>query len=94
MGYNNTSDWLSSQNKARNVGMFVVINLLYKQLFSLLYNFDYRYGFRTNPRLWLCAKPQVGERAISVTHITDWIEKKLALEFQVHKFVVDILTGY
>ncbi|XP_064627128.1 testis-expressed protein 2-like isoform X2 [Lineus longissimus] len=40
------------------------------------------YGFRTNPRLWLSAKPQVGERAISVTHITDWIEKKLALEFQ------------
>ncbi|CAH1795034.1 unnamed protein product [Owenia fusiformis] len=40
------------------------------------------YGFRTNPRLWLSAKPKVGERQISVSHVTDWIEKKLATEFQ------------
>ncbi|XP_074647421.1 testis-expressed protein 2-like [Tubulanus polymorphus] len=40
------------------------------------------YGFRTNPRLWISAKPKVGERAVTVTHITEWIEKKLALEFQ------------
>ncbi|XP_013384366.1 testis-expressed protein 2 [Lingula anatina] len=40
------------------------------------------YGFRTNPRLWLTAKPRVGEREVSYTHVTEWIEKKLALEFQ------------
>ena len=42
-----------------------------------------RYGFRGNPTLWLVAKPKVGEREVTVSHITDWIEKKLALEFQV-----------
>ncbi|KAL8565093.1 hypothetical protein ACOMHN_005296 [Nucella lapillus] len=40
------------------------------------------YGFRGAPRLWLVAKPQVGERVVTITHITDWIERKLELEFQ------------
>ncbi|XP_041363565.1 testis-expressed protein 2-like [Gigantopelta aegis] len=40
------------------------------------------YGFRGNPRLWLVAKPKVGEREVTITHITEWIEKKLSLEFQ------------
>ncbi|RUS89809.1 hypothetical protein EGW08_002421 [Elysia chlorotica] len=40
------------------------------------------YGFRGNPLLRLSAKPQVGERAVKITHVTEWIEKKLALEFQ------------
>ncbi|KAL4240932.1 Tabersonine 6 [Mactra antiquata] len=40
------------------------------------------YGFRGNPQLWLVAKPKVGEREVTMSHITDWIEKKLALEFQ------------
>uniref|UniRef100_A0A2C9K296 SMP-LTD domain-containing protein n=1 Tax=Biomphalaria glabrata TaxID=6526 RepID=A0A2C9K296_BIOGL len=40
------------------------------------------YGFRKNPHLRLSAKPQVGERAVTIVHITDWIEKKLAIEFQ------------
>ena len=43
----------------------------------------YRYGFRGNPQLWLVAKPKVGEREVTVSHITDWIEKKLSMEFQV-----------
>ena len=42
-----------------------------------------RYGFRGNPQLWLVAKPKVGEREVTVSHITDWIEKKLSHEFQV-----------
>lgn len=42
-----------------------------------------RYGFRGPPRLKLVAKPQVGERAVTITHITDWIERKLEIEFQV-----------
>lgn len=40
------------------------------------------YGFRGSPRLWLVAKPQVGERVVTITHITDWIERKLEVEFQ------------
>ncbi|KAK6170117.1 hypothetical protein SNE40_018590 [Patella caerulea] len=40
------------------------------------------YGFRTNPTLSLSAKPKVGEREVTITHITDWIEKKLSTEFQ------------
>ncbi|XP_052775563.1 testis-expressed protein 2-like [Mya arenaria] len=40
------------------------------------------YGFRGNPQLWLVAKPKVGEREVTMSHITEWIEKKLALEFQ------------
>ncbi|BFZ17661.1 hypothetical protein BsWGS_20700 [Bradybaena similaris] len=40
------------------------------------------YGFLGNPHLRLSAKPQVGERAITITHIIEWIEKKLAIEFQ------------
>lgn len=40
------------------------------------------YGFRGNPHLWLVAKPKVGDRDITMSHITEWIEKKLALEFQ------------
>ena len=43
----------------------------------------YRYGFRNNPHLWLSVKPRVGAREVNVSHITDWIEKKLAIEFQV-----------
>ncbi|XP_045214289.2 testis-expressed protein 2-like [Mercenaria mercenaria] len=45
------------------------------------------YGFRGNPQLWLVAKPKVGEREVTMSHITDWIEKKLAMEFQ-HVFVM------
>uniref|UniRef100_A0A0L8GX32 SMP-LTD domain-containing protein n=1 Tax=Octopus bimaculoides TaxID=37653 RepID=A0A0L8GX32_OCTBM len=40
------------------------------------------YGFRDNPQLTLVAKPKVGEREVTVTHITEWIEKKLTIEFQ------------
>ncbi|XP_062617878.1 testis-expressed protein 2-like [Saccostrea cucullata] len=40
------------------------------------------YGFKGNPKLTLVAKPKVGARQVTVTHITDWIEKKLSAEFQ------------
>ena len=49
-------------------------------LFLLVFT---RYGFRGNPKLVLSAKPYVGEREVSLSPITDWIEKKLAIEFQV-----------
>lgn len=42
------------------------------------------------PQLVISAKPRVGERQVSLTHITDWIEHKLALEFQVFLHLVNI----
>lgn len=39
-------------------------------------------GFRTMPRMQLSARPAIGERAIHLAHLTGWIERRLALEFQ------------
>ncbi|XP_071797789.1 testis-expressed protein 2-like isoform X2 [Asterias amurensis] len=40
------------------------------------------FGFRDKPHLWLSAKPKLGARQVTLTPITDYIEKKLELEFQ------------
>ncbi|XP_059203098.1 testis-expressed protein 2 [Centropristis striata] len=40
------------------------------------------YGFRSPPHLELKARPKLGEREVTLVHITDWIEKKLDQEFQ------------
>ncbi|XP_022243413.1 testis-expressed protein 2-like [Limulus polyphemus] len=40
------------------------------------------YGFRGNPKLSISAKPKLGEKIVNIGHITEWIEKKLASEFQ------------
>ncbi|KAF7668604.1 hypothetical protein LDENG_00001120 [Lucifuga dentata] len=40
------------------------------------------YGFRTPPHLILKARPKLGEREVTLAHVTDWIEKKLDQEFQ------------
>uniref|UniRef100_H3CG78 Testis expressed 2 n=1 Tax=Tetraodon nigroviridis TaxID=99883 RepID=H3CG78_TETNG len=40
------------------------------------------YGFRTPPRLELKARPKLGEREVTLAHVTDWIERKLDQEFQ------------
>ncbi|XP_078385167.1 testis-expressed protein 2 isoform X2 [Cetorhinus maximus] len=40
------------------------------------------YGFRTPPHLELKARPKLGEREVTIAHVTDWIEKKLEQEFQ------------
>jgi len=45
------------------------------------------YGFRGNPRLWLQARPKLGERQVNISQVTSWIEKKLCQEFQ-KKFVL------
>lgn len=42
-----------------------------------------RYGFRRPPYLELKARPKLGEREVTLVHVTDWIEKKLEQEFQV-----------
>ncbi|XP_041432723.1 testis-expressed protein 2 isoform X2 [Xenopus laevis] len=40
------------------------------------------YGFRKPPRLELKARPKLGEREVTLAHVTDWIERKLEHEFQ------------
>ncbi|XP_036393170.1 testis-expressed protein 2-like isoform X2 [Megalops cyprinoides] len=40
------------------------------------------YGFRSPPHLELKARPKLGEREVTLAHVTDWIEKKLDQEFQ------------
>lgn len=55
----------------------------YMNLNLKFFFFQIRYGFRGNPKLTLVAKPKVGARQVTVTHITDWIERKLSVEFQV-----------
>lgn len=40
------------------------------------------YGFRGNPQFHLAARPRVGVREVSLSPVTEWIEKKLAIEFQ------------
>uniref|UniRef100_A0A8C4F0Y0 Testis-expressed sequence 2 protein n=1 Tax=Dicentrarchus labrax TaxID=13489 RepID=A0A8C4F0Y0_DICLA len=40
------------------------------------------YSFRVPPRLDLHVRPTLGEREVTLTHITEWIEKKLQCEFQ------------
>ncbi|XP_061555658.1 testis-expressed protein 2-like isoform X2 [Phycodurus eques] len=40
------------------------------------------YGFRSPPHLVLKARPKLGEREVTLVHVTDWIEKKLDQEFQ------------
>ncbi|XP_073463170.1 testis-expressed protein 2 isoform X1 [Aquarana catesbeiana] len=40
------------------------------------------YGFRKPPHLELKARPKLGEREVTLGHVTEWIEKKLEQEFQ------------
>lgn len=40
------------------------------------------YGFKPNPELVLKALPRMGDRQVSLSHVTDWIERKLEEEFR------------
>ncbi|XP_040100906.1 testis-expressed protein 2 isoform X1 [Oryx dammah] len=40
------------------------------------------YGFRKPPYIELKARPKLGEREVTLVHVTDWIEKRLEQEFQ------------
>ncbi|XP_047427821.1 testis-expressed protein 2-like [Mugil cephalus] len=40
------------------------------------------YSFRSPPRLDLHVRPMLGEREVTFTHVTEWIERKLQCEFQ------------
>ncbi|MGH0116992.1 UNVERIFIED_CONTAM: hypothetical protein FKN15_024937 [Acipenser sinensis] len=41
------------------------------------------YSFQIPPRLDLRVRPKLGEREVTFSHVTEWIEKKLQQEFQV-----------
>jgi hypothetical protein len=45
-----------------------------------------RYGFIGNPTINIVVTPQVGEKELSYSAVTDWIADKLKLEFQVRLF--------
>uniref|UniRef100_A0A8C6TK43 SMP-LTD domain-containing protein n=1 Tax=Neogobius melanostomus TaxID=47308 RepID=A0A8C6TK43_9GOBI len=49
------------------------------------------YSFRVPPLLDLHVRPMLGEREVTLTHVTEWIEKKLQCEFQVNLFFCDNL---
>lgn len=40
------------------------------------------YGFKPNPELTLKALPKMGDREVNLSHVTDWIERKLSDEFR------------
>lgn len=40
------------------------------------------YGFKPQPELTLKALPKMGDREVNLSHVTDWIERKLAEEFR------------
>lgn len=40
------------------------------------------YGFRKPPYVELKARPKLGEREVTLVHVTEWIEKKLEQELQ------------
>uniref|UniRef100_T1JFI5 SMP-LTD domain-containing protein n=1 Tax=Strigamia maritima TaxID=126957 RepID=T1JFI5_STRMM len=58
------------------------------------------YGFRTNPKISMVARPKLGDREVTVGSVTEWIEKKLIQEFQkilvmpnMDDFVIPIMTS-
>jgi hypothetical protein len=42
------------------------------------------YGFVSKPQITLVTTPQVGDKEVSFSAITDWISEKLKVEFQVN----------
>uniref|UniRef100_A0A3B4GJ73 Testis-expressed sequence 2 protein-like n=1 Tax=Pundamilia nyererei TaxID=303518 RepID=A0A3B4GJ73_9CICH len=52
-----------------------------------------RICFRVPPRLDLHVRPMLGEREVTFTHVTEWIEKKLQCEFQVSPSVFPFAHG-
>lgn len=59
--------------------MFLILPVLKQPVTLSLF----RYGFRSPPHLELKARPKLGEREVTLAHVTDWIERKLDQEFQV-----------
>lgn len=66
------------------------------QSYKLINTIDLkRYGFVSSPQMVLVATPQVGEKEVSYSAITDWIADKLKQEFQAReKTVINYLFQY
>lgn len=47
----------------------------------------FRYSFSVPPKLDLHVRPKLGEREVTLCHVTEWIEKKLQDEFQVKEIM-------
>lgn len=62
-----------------HIGIILSLTLNIPSFSSVL-----RYGFRSPPHLELKARPKLGEREVTLVHVTDWIERKLEQEFQVY----------
>ena len=54
-------------------------SILHCLLLQLYYHISFllRYGFAENPKLELVATPKLGQREVTLSYVTDWIEKKL-----------------
>ena len=50
---------------------------------TLVFFYLIRYGFIGNPNMNIICTPQVGEKEVSYSTVTDWIADRLRLEFQV-----------
>ena len=67
--------------------MSVAVVTVFSVLMIVMFLLNFRYGFRNKPDLVLYAKPWVGDREVNLSPLTDWIEKQLAIEFQVLKML-------
>jgi hypothetical protein len=59
-----------------------------------------RYGFRGNPELRLAAKAKLGDRLVTLSQVTEFIENKLCVEFQkvfvlpnMDELIVPVMNG-
>lgn len=64
------------------------INKFLESCNYILNHANCRYGFHGNPKLWLSARPTLGERQVNFYHISNWIEQKLCQEFQVCSLLI------
>lgn len=53
----------------------------------------FRYSFSAPPKLDLHVRPKLGEREVTLCHVTEWIEKKLQDEFQVQRDLLNSVVG-
>ena len=57
------------------------------------HSLTHRYGFTQNPRLELVAKPKLGQREVTLSYVTDWIEKKLCELVEVRDMCKSLLLN-
>lgn len=78
--FRNQGGWIPDHMEpVRELGWQLQLSNAYHECFLSVI----RYGFRSPPHLELKARPKLGEREVTLVHVTEWIEKKLDQEFQV-----------